>query len=538
MLLSLLTVSIARGAGVVSMSSGKEGKRKNEPSAAAASSAAGGGEAFKRARPEDVKFEEKRCRELNEVKVSSAGDGAVLYWMSRDQRVQDNWALIKAQRLAIERNTALYVSFCLVPRFLEAAYRQYAFMIKGLKEVESELRDLNIPFHLLIGFAKDALPPFIQQHRISVVVTDFSPVRVPMQWYRDVAASLEQSGVPLIQVDAHNVVPLWVTSSKQEYGARTIRGKIQGVLSHYLTQFPAVKGHPIAPPEGAFAEPFDLQATLDSLEVDREVGEVDWATPGTSAGLAMLEDFCRNRLKMFADSRNDPTKNSLSNLSPWIHFGQISVQRCVLDVQAYVRANPSPALSKGKEAYVEEAVVRRELSDNFCFYNPNYDSIEGAADWAKQSLELHKKDKREYIYTRDEFAAGKTHDDLWNAAQLQMVQEGKMHGFLRMYWAKKILEWSPSPEEALATAIYLNDKYELDGRDPNGYVGCMWSIAGIHDQGWAERSVFGKIRFMNYAGCQRKFKVDDFVRKYPKAAANAREANAKKPGALNFPKAK
>ncbi|CAK9015387.1 unnamed protein product [Durusdinium trenchii] len=162
----------------------------------------------------------------------------------------------------------------------------------------------------------------------------------------------------------------------------------------------------------------------------------------------------------------------------------------------------SSSVQKGCEAFIEESVVRRELSDNFCFYNDKYDSLEGAAAWAQQTLKDHAKDKREHLYTMEELEGGKTHDDLWNASQQQMVQEGKMHGFLRMYWAKKILEWSPSPKEALQRSIELNDRYELDGRDPNGYVGCMWSICGVHDMGWKERPVFGKIRFMNYAGCK------------------------------------
>jgi deoxyribodipyrimidine photo-lyase len=160
--------------------------------------------------------------------------------------------------------------------------------------------------------------------------------------------------------------------------------------------------------------------------------------------------------------------------------------------------------------------IRRELSDNFCFYQPNYDNINGAKPWAKLSLQLHTKDPRPFVYDLPALEKGRTADDLWNAAQIQMVREGKCHGFLRMYWAKKILEWTETPELALQYSLYLNDKYSVDGRDPNGYVGCMWSICGIHDMGWKERPVFGKIRYMNYAGCQRKFDVPAFVSKYRK----------------------
>ena len=170
--------------------------------------------------------------------------------------------------------------------------------------------------------------------------------------------------------------------------------------------------------------------------------------------------------------------------------------------------------TKSVEAFLEESIVRRELADNFCYYNENYDKLEGAYDWARKTLEDHAKDKREYLYTEEQLGKGETHDPLWNAAQVQLVKEGKMHGFLRMYWAKKILEWTKSPQDALRISIYLNDRFNYDGRDPNGYTGSMWSIAGIHDQGWRERPIFGKIRYMNYEGCKRKFDVVAFENKY------------------------
>ncbi|XP_064615560.1 deoxyribodipyrimidine photo-lyase-like [Liolophura sinensis] len=463
----------------------------------------------------DFKFNKKRVRMLSEAVEFEEDNGAVVYWMSRDQRVQgyslfcfmaDNWAFLYAQRLALKMEVPLHVCFCLVSEVSEATIRHFGFMLKGLQEVEQECQRLDIQFHLLIGYAQDVLPDFVVSHKIMGVVTDFSPLRVPMEWVENVRKNLPKT-VPFCQVDAHNIVPCWEASPKLEYGARTIRKKIHDQLSGYLTGFPPVCKHPY---KAEFkAEPIDWEAAEASLEVDRSVTEVDWAIPGTEGGLRMLESFCNKRLKYFNADRNNPNKAALSNLSPWIHFGQISVQRCILTVKEY--------RSKYKESvdgYIEEAVIRRELADNFCFYNKNYDKIEGAYDWAKKSLELHKGDKREYLYSREKLEAGKTHDDLWNAAQIQMVREGKMHGFLRMYWAKKILEWTESPEQALVEAIYLNDKYELDGRDPNGYVGCMWSICGIHDQGWAERPVFGKIRYMNYNGCKRKFDVPEFVRQY------------------------
>ena len=195
-----------------------------------------------------------------------------------------------------------------------------------------------------------------------------------------------------------------------------------------------------------------------------------------------------------------------SRLSPWLHFGQLAPQRAALEVK---NSGASPA---AVEAYLEELIVRRELSDNFCHYNPDgYDSIEGIHPWARKTLDEHRFDRREYVYSFEQFEQARTHEPLWNAAQREMVLRGTMPGYLRMYWAKKILEWSPGPEEAIADAIRLNDRWQLDGRDPNGYVGVLWSIGGVHDRAWSERQVYGKVRYMNYNGCRRKFDVDAYI---------------------------
>ncbi|XP_073704846.1 CPD photolyase isoform X2 [Garra rufa] len=450
-------------------------------------------------------FNKKRLRYLSDTQKIKQGSDGVLYWMARDQRVQDNWALIYAQQLALAEKLPLHVCFCLVPRYLDATYRQYAFMLKGLREVAKECKSLDIQFHLLSGEPAQNLPSFVKNWKFGAVVTDFNPLRIPLQWIETVKKHLP-SDIPFIQVDAHNVVPCWEASEKLEYGARTIRGKITKLLPEFLTEIPLVDTHPHA--ASRTAKPVDWEEVLSSLEVDRSVGEVDWAQPGSSGGMAMLESFIDQRLRLFASHRNNPNYDALSHLSPWIHAGQLSAQRVVKQVKREKNASESVL------SFTEELVVRRELADNFCFYNHNYDSISGAYEWAKKTLQDHAKDRRQYLYTKEQLENAKTHDQLWNAAQRQLVLEGKMHGFLRMYWAKKILEWTASPEEALSISLYLNDRLSLDGCDPNGYVGCMWSVCGIHDQGWAERPIFGKIRYMNYAGCKRKFDVAQFERKY------------------------
>lgn len=460
-----------------------------------------------RSEKKDMKFNKKRLRFLSDNEKIKQGSEGVLYWMLRDQRVQDNWALIHAQRLAVKENLPLHVCFCLVvPKSELSTLRHYSFMLKGLEEVAKECEQLNIQFHLLHGTPGKVLPGFVSDRSFGAVVTDFSPIREPLQWLEDVKKKLPKD-IPFIQVDAHNIVPCWVASPKLEYSARTIRGKITNLLSEFLTDFPLVDAHPHTATRTA--KGVDWDKTLASLDVDRTVKEPEWAKPGTKPGMDMLESFIDVRLKLFGSQRNDPNAPALSQLSPWLRFGQISAQRVAWQVQRNGK-NASQSIP----AFIEELVVRRELTDNFCFYNKKYDSVEGAYEWAQKTLKDHAKDERPYLYTREQLEKAKTHDKLWNAAQYQMVTEGKMHGFLRMYWAKKILEWTSSPEEALSIALYLNDRYELDGQDPNGFVGCMWSICGIHDQGWAERAVFGKIRYMNYKGCLRKFNVAQFETKY------------------------
>lgn len=384
----------------------------------------------------------------------------------------DNWALLFAQKLALKNKVPLHVVFCLIDSFLEATIRHFSFMLDGLKEVSEDLKDLNINFHLLRGKHENEIPKFIKDFNMGCLVCDFSPLRIHREWVDKIKSKLPNN-LPFVQIDAHNIVPVLVASDKQEYAARTIRNKINSKLGEFLTEFPPVIKHPYKAEKDLQGAKIDWQAALDSLKVDTSVGEVNWIKPGYRNGIDMIESFITKRLKIY-DKRNDPNIDALSKLSPYFHFGQIAVQRAVIEVKKH-----KSKYSQNVESFCEEAIVRRELSDNFCYFNKNYDKISGAADWARKTLDDHRKDKRDYIYTRQELDDAHTHDDLWNSAQIQLKKEGKMHGFLRMYWAKKILEWTESPEQALEFAIYLNDRYNFDGRDPNGYVGCMWSIAGM-----------------------------------------------------------
>jgi deoxyribodipyrimidine photo-lyase len=426
--------------------------------------------------------------------------GPVVYWMSRDQRVNDNWALLSAQDMALKRKAPLVVIFCLVPRFLNATLRQYGFMVKGLQEVQENLAGRNIPFYLLAGLPDEQVPEFVTRFKAGTLITDFDPLRIKREWKAAVASAIS---IPMYEVDTHNIVPCWAASPKQEYGAYTLRPKILRLLDEFLVEFPPVRKHPVS--WSRKVPLIDWRRVIQSLRVDRTVREVGWIEPGEREAKKALKEFLTKRLSSYNEKRNDPTKDGQSHLSPYLHFGHLSAQRVALEVLKSTTGKTS------RDAFLEELIVRRELSDNFCFYNQNYDTIESFPGWARESLKKHRSDVRMVRYSRDQLEHAGTHDDLWNAAQMEMVKKGTMHGYLRMYWAKKILEWTEGPEEAQAAAIYLNDRYELDGRDPNGYTGIAWSIGGTHDRAWGERKIFGKIRFMSYNGCRSKFDIRGYI---------------------------
>lgn len=437
------------------------------------------------------------------------GGGPVVYWCSRDQRAQDNWALLHAAELARARDAQLGVVFNLAPATFEEGARHSCFLLQGLRELEPALRAYNIPFFLLQGAPEDTLPPFLERQGAAALVTDMCPLRGAQAALRNVA---DRIAIPFHEVDAHNVVPIWEASNKQEYAARTIRPKIHKQLPLYLREMPKLEALPAGP---LAAEPVDWDGLLAKARAaGGAVPEVDWIQPGEAAARAALsgaeDSFLTKKRMGLYGKRNDPNvPQALSHLSPYINFGQLGAQRAALEAIKFKMKHSGAR--EAVDSFLEELIVRRELSDNFCYFNDKYDSVEGASNWAQETLRVHAEDKREHVYPLEKLEAGKTHDELWNAAQRELVVTGKMHGFMRMYWAKKILEWTESPEVALANCLHLNDKYSLDGRNPNGFVGCMWSVCGIHDMGWTERAVFGKIRYMNYNGCKRKFKIDQYV---------------------------
>lgn len=430
-----------------------------------------------------------RCR-LRSRKMTLSGNGPMAYLMRRDIRINDNWSLLRCQ----EEARPIRVVHILEKE--HPSYRLAWFYFQGLNEVKDGLGKLKIPLDVLSSL--DDFDNYLKQMEICGVVTDMNPLRE--YDLKQVLEICEELTIPLWEVDSHNIVPVWEASDKQEYAARTIRPKINKKLNEYLIDFPPPSSNPSLLEE--------LKGSVDIFKVLKkrwghvEKPEINFK-PGEVAGKGSLSKFL-GRFAMFEKHRNDPTKEAISGLSPWLHHGHLSKQRVAFEAKKKSKS----------DGFIEELVVRGELAENYVFYNSNYDNLDGAPAFGKKTLEDHAGDKREYIYSYAKLESAETHDRLWNAAQNQLVKDGKMHGFMRMYWAKKILEWTRSPKQALEFTIKLNDTYALDGRDPRGYVGIMWSITGLHDQGWKERPIFGKVRYMNFEGCKRKFDIEEYIRKH------------------------
>ena len=446
-------------------------------------------------------IQQERIRLLNDRRAD--GGKYVLYWMQAAQRAEYNHALEYAIRTANRLKKPVVVFFGITENWPEANLRHYYFMLEGLKEVKKALKTKGIqmvirrnsPDSGAAEMAKDA----------ALVVVDAGQLRIQKKWRVSAAATIN---CLLCEVETNLIVPVQEASMKENFSAGTFRPRITKKLDYYLV--PLKHSKPKLDSLGMKFQTFDIDdidRVLLKLDIDRSVAKVSGFHGGTKEAKRRLSDFLKNKLDRFADLRNDPTADYVSNMSPYLHFGQIS--------PLYIALEVSKTFSAGKDTYLEELIVRRELSYNFVFYNDHYDTFECLEPWAKKTLNLHRSDKREYVYTFEQFGKARTHDPYWNAAQKEMVIIGKMHGYMRMYWGKKILEWSKSPQAGFEIALHLNNKYELDGRGPNAFAGVAWCF-GKHDRAWGERTIFGKIRYMNAAGLKRKFDADDYVKKIEK----------------------
>ena len=439
------------------------------------------------------------------VRTSAAPDPegrCVVYWMQRAQRALDNPALDTAVELGNELGKPVVAFLAPAPFYPHANLRHYSFLASGIPDIAEDLSRRNVGF-VLRTYPDHSLIKFCEQVRPAIVIGDENPLREAERWR--VRAS-QQLRVPLWTVDADVVVPSRLLG-KEHYAARTIRPRLQELLPQFLSPRRIVKAR----------IPWKKPRALQSLSahddhtarwsLDRSVSPVENWQGGTKQALRILTEFVNHRLQDYPEDRNHPELPGTSRLSPYLHFGHIGP----LTIAHAVQASAAPAAAK--QAFLEQLIVRRELSVNFVRYNSHYDSFECFEPWADRSFAQHSADRRPILYSEKQLEQAETRDPLWNAAQKQMVLTGWMHNYMRMYWAKKILEWSPSVATGYQRAVWLNDRYELDGRDPNGYAGIAWAIVGKHDRPWFERSIFGQVRYMSYASTSKKFDSHQYIEK-------------------------
>jgi deoxyribodipyrimidine photo-lyase len=458
--------------------------------------------------PELRMIHRERIVELNDLPIRPGGD-YVLYWMQSAQRTRYNHALEFAIRRANHLNRPVLVFFGISENYPSANARHYHFMLDGLREVRDELAELGIPAAIL------RVAPHVGATLLAadacLLVTDDGHLPYLREWRTNVAHSIPCRAY---EVTTNLIVPVQSASQKEEYSAATFRPRVTEQLSYFhkplrhsvprVSFSPGIKSVDIS----------DVSSTVRLLAVDFSVKPTGFYRGGTSSALILLKEFVTGKLAHYSAWSNDPTRNALSDMSPYLHFGQISPLEIAMTVS---KAGKSSSAAD----YLEQLIVRRELSHNFVRYNRLAGSYDGLPPWARRTLDFHARDDRDYLYSLRDFENAATHDPYWNAAQQQMVVTGKMHGYMRMYWCKKILEWTSSPAEAFQLALCLNDRYELDGRDANGITGVAWCF-GKHDRPWRERPVFGQVRYMNAAGLRRRFDPDLYVEHITALAAAGR----------------
>jgi deoxyribodipyrimidine photo-lyase len=436
----------------------------------------------------------------------------VVYWMQRAQRALDNPALDVAVQAANILEQPVVIFFAPVPFYPHANLRHYAFLAQGIPDTAERARKRGIGY-VLRRYPEHSLVKFCEEVKASLVVGDENPMREPEHW-RELAT--KKLKLPLWTVDADVIVPSKLLE-REQYAARIIRPRLKSRLKEFLESPCNIKAKvEWEKPRGLESLPDDgsLALTEHWKNLDRSVQPVDSFRGGTGEALKLLRAFVLHKLAHYPERHGKPEIDGTSRLSPYLHFGHIGPHTVVRAVE------DSHAPRSAKDDYLDQLITWRELSINFVHFNELYDSIESAPDWAHKTLAKHAHDNRHEHYSRHQLEYAETHDELWNAAQRQMLHAGWMHNYMRMYWAKKILEWSSSPAVAYQTAVYLNDKYFLDGRDPNGYAGIAWSITGKFDRPWFERPIFGTIRYMSGNAARKKFDADTYIEQMAELAGD------------------
>jgi deoxyribodipyrimidine photo-lyase len=437
----------------------------------------------------------------------------VVYWMQRAHRALDNPALEIAVQAANILKKPCVVFLAPVPFYPHANLRHLSFLQQGIPAIALGLERRGIGF-VLRRYPDHHLAKFCHEVKPCLVIGDENQLREPRKWRQLIS---KQLNVPFWTVDADVIVPSRLLV-KEQYGARTARTVISRLLPHFLLPVGNSKAKVSWEiPRGLTLHSLDPHADImEDWTLDRSVAPVAGFKGGTDEGIKQLKAFLKNGLPGYLKNRNRPELDATSHVSPYLHFGHLGPHTIAMALQK------AEAPRAAKEAFLEQLIVRRELAVNFVRFNADYDNFECAEPWAHKSLAQHSRDERK-LYSERDLEEARTHDPLWNAAQQQMVFTGWMHNYMRMYWAKKILEWSRTPAEAFRIAVELNDKYELDGRDPNGYAGIAWAIVGKHDRPWFDRPIFGQIRYMSFASTSKKFDSRRYIEQM-RAIAEGRAA--------------
>lgn len=442
---------------------------------------------------------EERVRCLNRAPFRSEAK-YVLYWAQTNRRVGWNHALLYAAQLANRAGLPVLVYEELTCTYPYASDRLHTFALEGVPDTEARLRKLGIGYQFYLSRKRSDPDDVLDRlsRDAAAVVTDDYPI-----------FEASKLSVAHYAVDSGCIVPM-SQLDKREYAAYTIRPKIRKLLPRYLKPVPAIrvrlKFNLPLPRFHTEVTAGNIAELVASCEIDHCVRTVPGIQGGAKAAERRLKIFLRKNLRRYSTCHNEPSAHATSSLSPYLHFGHLSSLQVALAVEDYASKHKLMA-----DEFLEELIVRRELAFNFARFSDNVESLENLPRWAHATLRKHARDKRDPVYAPDQFERALTHDPLWNAAQKELLLRGKIHGYYRMYWGKKIIEWSKSPEEALRTMIYLNDRYALDGRDPNGYTNILWCF-GLHDRPWIERPIFGQVRYMSYQGMRRKTDVDSYIR--------------------------
>jgi deoxyribodipyrimidine photo-lyase len=425
------------------------------------------------------------------------GAHCVVYWMQRAMRVKDNPALNVAVEAANILGLPVAIYFGVIPNYPNANLRHYHFLQQGLRDVAEDAAQLGIAF--VVRRPPDTLESFLEEVGAAMLIGDENPCREPERWRQVLAKRLR---IPYWTVDADVVVPSRVFN-RSFVLLHHFRPHLKAELPKFLADPATAK--PDKPWTTENPSSFDLATDITTgfTKLDRSVNPVDTFTGGTHAALKLLRDFVQHKLADYDETRNHPETEGTSRLSPYLHFGNIGPLTIASAVKKAANKRKIPVATVDR--YLEQLIGWRELAVLFVRHEPNYDNWECAAPWARKTLLEHVADPRPHRYTFEQLERAETHDDLWNAAQIQMTTTGWMHNYMRMYWAKKILEWAPDPAAAFDWAVILNDRYELDGRDPNGYAGIAWAIVGRLDRPWFNRPVYGLVRTMTGASIAKKF---------------------------------